>query len=56
MVAVFLPVLPVGVVVWLSSASEPEKKTISMGHKISSFYAPSSQVFLQDFIVIPMSF
>ncbi len=26
-------------------ASEPEKKTILMGHKISSFYAPSTQVF-----------
>jgi hypothetical protein len=40
----------------IAPASEPEKKTISMGHKISSFYAPSSQVFLQDFIVIPTSF
>ena len=27
------------------ATSEPEKKTILMGHKISSFYAPSTQVF-----------
>ena len=30
-------------------ASEEEKKTILMGHKISSFYAPSSQVFSHIF-------
>jgi hypothetical protein len=29
----------------VEDTSEPEKKTILMGHKISSFYAPSTQVF-----------
>ncbi len=32
-------IMPIGI------TSEPEKKTILMGHKISSFYAPSTQVF-----------
>jgi hypothetical protein len=33
--------------VWLGS--EPEKKMILMGHKISSFYAPSTQVLLHHY-------
>jgi hypothetical protein len=31
------------------TSSEPEKKMILMGHKISSFYAPSTQVLLHHY-------
>ena len=40
----------------VKSKSEPEKKTILMGHKISSFYAPPIRSSFTYFILIKSTF